>query len=204
MVLTSHAAFVTLAHAQTTIAPINVRSLPIGAWLEAGESAEIPWRVTLRPATLRMDQRLEVIYEIRISAKDLNNTGNSHQLVFLSRISSPDGEWLNEPGVIHHSVEDALPKNVETVFGMRVSVKPGDFFLWLILYDNVTGKHNVAKRRLRIPEIKNDPLPNSYDRLPYAEFPESQSTANVISYSDKLLLPFPLRDSLLPIGLLPL
>src|SRR5215510_2584693 len=80
--------------------PVNVQAIPIAEWLEAGETAEIPWRVNVRPAGLRMDQRLEVPYEIRIAAKDLNRSGKSHQLVFLSRISNPEGEWLNEPGII--------------------------------------------------------------------------------------------------------
>ena len=40
---------------------------------------------------------------------------------------------------------------------MRVCVQPGDYVLWLVLYDRQTGKHNVAKRRLRVPELRGDP-----------------------------------------------
>jgi hypothetical protein len=169
--------------------PIDVRAIPIAAWLEAGEVAEIPWRVIVRPAVLRMDQRLEVPYEVRIAGKDLNRSGKNHQLVFMSRISTSDGKWLNEPAVLRHEVNEELAKNVETRFMMRVSVKPGDFLLWLILYDQVTGKHNVAKRRMEIDGIRNDPLPNSYSRIPVVEFPEVRDASDPVGYRSRLSLP---------------
>src|SRR6266478_9695200 len=150
----------------------NLRSIPISDWLNAGESVEIPWRVTVREAQLRMDQRREVTYSASINGKDLNRSGNQHDLYLVSRISSPDAEWLNEPIVLRNTIEKELPKNVEAQFLMRVSVQPGDYLLWLVLYDRKTGKHNVAKRRLRVPELRGDPLPDLYRRIPLVEFPQ--------------------------------
>ena len=113
-----------------------------------------------------MDQRLEVTYFASINGKDLNRSGNQHDLYLVSRISSPDAEWLNEPIVLRNTIEKELPKNVEAQFLMRVSVQPGDYLLWLVLYDRKTGKHNVAKRRVRVAEIRNDPLPTAFQHLP--------------------------------------
>ncbi len=169
--------------------PFNVRSIPVGAWLDAGVTTEIPWKINVRSVSLRMDQRLEVTSDIHIGAKDLNRIGKTHQLVFLNRISTPDGEWLNEPAVIRHSLDQELPNNMETQFIIRVSVKPGDFFLWFILYDQVSHKHNVAMKRLRVGDIKNDPLPNAYARVPYAEFPEIGDPSDPVGYPSKLFLP---------------
>src|SRR5678816_2080089 len=45
-----------------------------------------------------------------------------------------------------------------------------------VLYDRGTGKHNVAKRRVRVPEIRSDPLPDVYSRMPLVEFPEIVDT----------------------------
>ncbi len=167
----------------------NLRSIPISDWLNAGESVEIPWRVTVREAQLRMDQRLEVTYFASINGKDLNRSGNQHDLYLVSRISSPDAEWLNEPIVLRNTIEKELPKNVEAQFLMRVSVQPGDYLLWLVLYDRKTGKHNVAKRRVRVAEIRNDPLPTAFQHLPLVEFPQQTEDGGLGFLSSELFLP---------------
>jgi hypothetical protein len=168
---------------------LNLRSIPISEWLNAGEAAEIPWRVTVRDAQLRMDQRLEVTYIASINSKDLNRSGSEHDLYLVSRISSPDAEWLNEPIVLRNPIEKELPKNVEAQFLMRVSVQPGDYLLWLVLYDRKTGKHNVAKRRVKVPEIRNDPLPAVYQHLPLVEFPQPTEDGGLGFLSSELFLP---------------
>jgi hypothetical protein len=152
--------------------PLDLRSIPISDWLNAGDHEDISWDFRVSDPYLRVDQRLEVSYSARISAKNLNKTGNTHELFLISRISSPDGEWLNEPSIVRHTLEQDLPKNVQAQFVMRVVVQPGDYLLWVALYDRKTGKHNVARHRMRVSELKGDPLPDLYRRMPLVEFPE--------------------------------
>src|SRR5213596_763608 len=118
--------------------PLDLRSIPISDWLNMGEHSEIPWDLRVRDPYLRVDQRLEVSYTARIAAKDLNRTGKTHELFLVNRISTPDGEWLNETNVVRHTLEDELPKQVQAEFLMRVVVQPGDYFLWVVLYDRKT------------------------------------------------------------------
>src|SRR4051812_4369976 len=92
--------------------PLDLRSIPISDWLNAGDHSDIPWNFRVRDPYLRIDQRMEVSYTARIAAKDLNRSGQSHELFLVSRISSADGEWLNEPSIVRHTLEDNLPKNV--------------------------------------------------------------------------------------------
>jgi hypothetical protein len=168
---------------------LNLRSIPIADWLNAGETAEIPWRVTVRDAQLRMDQRLEVTYSAMINGKDLNRSGNSHDLYLVSRISSPDSEWLNEPIILRNTIEKELPKNVAAQFLMRFSAQPGEYVLWLVLYDRKTGKHNVTKRRVKVPQIHNDPLPSAFEHLPLVEFPQQGENGGFGFLSSELYLP---------------
>jgi hypothetical protein len=150
--------------------PLNLRSIPISDWLNAGEHSDIPWSLRVRDPILRIDQRLEVSYTADIDAKDLNKTGKDHELFLISRVSSPDGEWLNEANIVRHTVDAELPKHREAEFQMRLCVQPGDYILWDVLYDRKTGKHNVAKHRLRVSELRGDPLPDLYRRMPLVEF----------------------------------
>ena len=153
--------------------PLDLHSIPISDWLNAGEHTGIPWDFTVRDAYLRIDQRLEVSYGGGIEAKDLNKTGPQHELFLISRVSSPDGEWLSEPAVMQQNIEDQLARHVQVQFAMRVVVQPGDYLLWVVLYDRKTGKYNVAKRHFKVSELRGDPLPDLYLRMPLVEFPET-------------------------------
>ena len=156
--------------------PLDLKSIPISDWLNAGEAAEVPWEFRVADPYLRIDQRLEVSYVARISARDLNRTGKTHELFFVSRVSSNDGEWLEQPNIARRVIEQELPRGTQAEFFMRVCVQPGDYLLWLVLYDRQTGKHNVAKRRLRVPELRGDPLPDLYRRIPLVEFPKIEDS----------------------------
>ena len=173
---------------------LDLRSIPISDWLDAGEHADVPWDFGVRDAYLRIDQRLEISYLARIDGKDLNRTGKTHELFLITRISTPDGEWLNEASIERHTIEDELPRRVQIEFFKRAAVQPGDYILWVVLYDRKTGKHNIAKRRVKVGEMRGDPLPDLYRRMPLVEFPEvSESDRNGAGFL-KSALYLPLRN----------
>src|SRR5215475_14367891 len=151
---------------------LDLRSIPISAWLNGGDHADIPWDLRVSDPFLRVDQRLEVLFSLKIDARAINRTGSEHELFLISRISTPDGEWLNEPGIIRETVDQELANRTLVQFSMPVIVQPGDYMLWVVLYDRKTGKHNVTKRHFKVGEPHGDPLPNLYSRMPLVEFPE--------------------------------
>src|SRR5262245_22281934 len=109
---------------------LDLRSIPISDWLNSGNHADIPWDFRTRGPYLRVDQRLEIAFTARISAKDLNRSGKDHELFLVSRVSSPEGEWLNAPKITKHLLGGELPNQLQAEFSMRVVVQPGDYLLW--------------------------------------------------------------------------
>src|ERR1041385_3219442 len=169
---------------------LDLKSIPISTWLNAGEQKEIPWDFRVSNPYLRVDQRIEISYTAIINAKDLNRTGKTHELFFVSRVSSADGEWLEEPYISRHGIEQELQPHSQAQFVMRVALQPGEYLLWLVLYDRLTGKHNVAKRRVRVPELRGDPLPDLYRRMPLVEFPRSEPSDQGLGFvRGRLYLP---------------
>ena len=162
-------------------APLDLKSIPISDWLNAGEHSEIPWDFRVTEPYLRVDQRIEVSYVASFRGKDLNRIGNTHELFFISRVSSPDGEWLEEPSV-SRPVEQALSAHAQTQFFMRVCLKPGDYLLWVVLYDRQNGKHSLAKRRIKVSELRRDPLPGLYETAPMVEFPEAGESDQALGF----------------------
>jgi hypothetical protein len=175
--------------------PLDLHSIPISDWLNAGEHSQIGWKFTVGRPFLRPDQHLEVAYNARISGKDLNRAGAGHELFLVNRISTPDGEWLNEPYVVRHTLEGKLPSNLQAEFLIRFVAQPGEYVVWAVLYDRKTGKHNVASRRIRVPEIRGDPLPDLYQRMPLVEFlKRSDSDNNGIDFVE-IPLYLPVQNS---------
>jgi hypothetical protein len=170
---------------------LDLRSIPIGQWLNAPDMAEIPWHIDVDNPGLRMDQRLEFAYSVSVGAKQLNRSGNTHDLFLITRVSTADGEWLNEPAVLRQTLEEQLPGNAQVRFEMRVLVQPGNYLVWIVLYDRVTGRHSVTKRRVRVPEIDDDPLPELYRGIPLVEFPRMRGSGEgtVLMSSNRLSLP---------------
>jgi hypothetical protein len=71
-----------------------------------------------------------------------------------------------------------LPKSEQVRFNVRTLVKPGDYILWVVLYDRHTGRHSTAKRRIEVRDIGKDPLPYAYMSLPLVEFPKVVEIGN--------------------------
>jgi hypothetical protein len=174
--------------------PLDLHSIPISAWLNGGDHADIPWDLRLTEPLLRVDQRLEVLFSLRIEAKAINKTGSEHELFVISRISTADGEWLNQPGIVRETVDQELANRTLVQFSMPVIVQPGDYMLWVVLYDRKTGQHNVTKRHLKVGELHGDPLPNLYSRMPLVEFPELGDIEDGVGASRSLLY-LPVRNS---------
>jgi hypothetical protein len=152
--------------------PLDLKSIPIADWLDQGEHAEIPWEFRISEPYLRVDQRMEVSYTVSFRGRELNKIGNTHELFFISRVSTPDGEWLEEPSV-SRPVDQQVPTRNQTEFSLRVCLSPGEYLLWVVLYHRETGKHNLAKRRIKVSELRGDPLPDMYEGTPLVEFPEA-------------------------------
>src|ERR1043165_7549069 len=72
---------------------------------------------------------------------------------------------------------------------MAVCLKPGNYLLWVVLYDRENGKHNLAKRRIKVSEFRRDPLPLLYDSTPLVEFPEAAEDQALGFVKGRLNLP---------------
>ena len=172
---------------------LDLHSIPIIAWLNNGNHTEIPWDFRVDAPYLRIDQRMEVVYSARIDSKALIKTGKEHELFLISLVSTPDGEWLNEPNILQKDLEAESAPSVRPEFLVRVVVQPGDYVFCAVLYDRKTGKHNVTKHHVKVSELHNDPLPDLYVRMPLVEFEEYAEAEKPLGIINSLLY-LPVRN----------
>jgi hypothetical protein len=150
----------------------DVQSIPLKEWIAGKDVAEIPWKVQIQKPQLRMDQRQAVAYSAAIRLKNVNGATTSSDLVFVSGVNTMDGRSLIAPKAATQPVEAAPVPEIQVRFNDCLFARPGEYVLWMVLYDIKTKKHNVAKQRIQVPELKNDPLPHLNSKLPAVEFPQ--------------------------------
>ena len=173
-------------------ATFDLKSIPFDQWLAANDRAQVPWKVQIQNPALRMDQRLEVAYTAKIQADTLNKYGSIHDLFFISAVGSPGGKCcLVAPKVVHYTRKEKLAHEFELRFSDAVLTQPGDYWLWLILYDRANAQHNIVKRRIHVPPIENDPLPDADKALPNVELPgrTDRERGTVLEFYRGLSLP---------------
>lgn len=149
----------------------NVQSIPLADWLSSsGDVTQIPWKVRVSNPESRVDQRFEVAYSAAIRQKDLSTRPGPNGLVFLSGVKTAEKDILPAKPE-RQNLLTGVSGDSKVEFSDCVFFRPGEYVLWMALYDPATGRHNVSKHRIRIPAIANDPVPAMDAKVPAAEFP---------------------------------
>ena len=168
----------------------DLTSIPLEDWLQQGEKEEIPWSIHTEKPSVRMDQRTEAPYSAAIQAREANKL-KGDDLYFIALVTNQTGQRLMRPKVVHHIVDTQLPNQSELRFSDAVLAQPGEYQLWLILYDLKSGVHNAAKRRIVVTTIEDDPLPTVDKQLVQVELPplSDRDGGAVTQFIDDLMLP---------------
>lgn len=157
----------------------DAASLPLTDWVSAGEVSQIPWKFQMQDPRLRLDQRYEVSFSSRIDKKDLRwSPEMPHELIYVTGIRSAGNEWVMPPKSVKYVFDQPSGEDVpdfRIVATDCVFVQPGEYSLWVAVFDPENGKRTVEERRIRTAVFKSDPLPQLNSRMPTAEFPKVDS-----------------------------
>ncbi len=139
-------------------------------WVAEGEQEHIPWKLEKAKAELRGDQRLALPLTVRLSGRDLRRHAQKHDLAMMLRIAPEQGSWFPGFGWLEKKLDQPLPGRTSLLFTFQLLVKPGHFRFAIVLFDRVSGRRNVAIRRMRVEPLSRDPLPQAFRDLPPVEF----------------------------------
>lgn len=152
--------------------PFEASAVPLEEWLKQPKASQIPMEMRLSPPELRMDQQTAVSYRASVNLRNPKAGALERKVVFFIGVDSATGERLTETSV--HAVD--VPTNVQGDFDLAVLgciyFRPGSYSIWIAAYDEISGKHSLRREKVRVSEIKNDPLPLLESRFPPARFPD--------------------------------
>jgi hypothetical protein len=146
-------------------------AVPFEAWAAAGEQQQIRWGVRISRPALRYDQRQQVVIDVAVPLRTLRQQSAQRELYLLVKVADAQGNWL--PGASYRKITlDGSQRLGARSLTARVPVllQPGAYDLGILLYERQLGQHNFTRRRVQVPELRNDPLPQLAVGLPPMEF----------------------------------
>ncbi len=156
--------------------------LPVGEWLSDGAVEELRWDLDVDNAELRMDQRLVLPLTARVRTEDLETVNIERDLTVWSWLTDPEERLLAYSGPVRYTSGGGPSRDGEIVFTLEPVVTPGDYRLWVLLYDAVSGRHNLAREDIEVDTIDDDPFPESFAQVPAAAFPEEDALVGDLTF----------------------
>jgi hypothetical protein len=139
-------------------------------WMAHADQSHIHWSLQLSDPQLSAHQRLNVRLWADVDGNELAKRRGKGKLLVLVEVADERGRvWQNHQEMDLEPVEEGIKAN-DAVFSQQFFVLPGDYKVAVALYDTATLEHTFNKRRLHVPPLKNDPLPDAWRDLPAVEF----------------------------------
>jgi hypothetical protein len=144
--------------------------IPFNDWMKAGEQAQIRWSVRFSMIGLSAHQRLRARIGAQVDGNEITKHSGKGRLVVLFQLSDTQGGVYQTHQMLEFKDITGDPGKVDIQYFQDVFLLPGDYSLSAVIFDTATHERSVAKRTLRVPAMKNDPLPEAWRDLPPVEF----------------------------------
>jgi len=126
------------------------------------------WSADVTPSRLTLYQRLSVVLFVRVDGAEFVKRSGPGEMVVFIEIRDRDDRVFRTHRALHFE-EVKNPGALAAVnFEQYAFVVPGDYQVAAAVYD--TGSKEHALKRLHVPEVAYDPLPNSWRDLPEVEY----------------------------------
>jgi hypothetical protein len=141
-------------------------SFPFAQWFERGGQAHIAWAARVSKARLSIHQRLSVRVSIRIEQAELAKRRGRGQLLVFFQFTDAQGHPYQCHGTIDLEKISRNAAPAAATYPLDVFVVPGTYRVSVAILDTATGEHSAKQMTVRVPRMKNDPLPGAWDGLP--------------------------------------
>jgi hypothetical protein len=139
-------------------------------WKTRPESKDIPWNVWTTLPLLTYQQRNLVSIRAVINCGKLKNRGRERLLHFVLKVADAKNGWSADYDYTRARIFSRLDKAHEVQYVSGVYLRPGRFTFALMVYDDLTKLGSMRQMTVKVPPIKNDPLPELDRDLPSIQF----------------------------------
>lgn len=148
----------------------GVSRYPFEQWQKEGERAPLRWTVQIFPAELSPQQRLLATVRIAIDAGNIVKRHGRGDLAVILEVTDSDGR----PARTRYFFDlKSLPEDTklpQLVFMQDMFLLPGEYRVAVGMGSVAMEAHNFTTRKLRVAELRSDPLPDVWAGMPSVEF----------------------------------
>ncbi len=149
--------------------PARFQDYPFEKWTSGPERSPIKWEIHLLAAELTAHQRLLQRIQVLVPGSELEKRRGRGELVLLARFEDSDGrQWRSGNRLNLQNVPPGV-KSQELTFTLGAFIRPGEYKVLIVLADTGSTENSFSRRALHVAELKNDPLPDSWQGLPSVE-----------------------------------
>ncbi len=145
-------------------------SVPVEEWLRGPDRRDFPWKISVDAPRLTFQQRYLLQVHVKISAPELQKSSPRRDLHFVVKVADEERHWFPGEDYYHYPVPPALDASDEIQFAAGLYLRPGNYVLAVMAYDSVLKNGDLVRQNVRVPALKNDPLPHLDRDLPTVEF----------------------------------
>ena len=152
------------AAAQETPDPV-LGTVPFERWMATGDHTQIPWKMVITPAVLDNHQRLRVTIVITVDGREIAKRPAKGELRVLIQFNDEQGGTYEDHGILELKDVAARIRSSGFYYTHDAFVRPGDYRVGVALVDTGTREHSFARRNIHVDELKDDPLPVSWNAM---------------------------------------
>ena len=145
-------------------------AVPFDRWVKQGPQAPLPWKVRIQSYGLSLHQRLRAHVEVELAGKDVVKLPLGDRLVALVQVSDAAGHPFRDYSFFLLKEVPPQFKKLKVFLNSDFFVLPGEYKVTMVLFDAMTGEHNLMEAPLIVGQLKDDPLRGAWSGLPAIEF----------------------------------
>jgi hypothetical protein len=150
--------------------------IPFEKWLSQGDQTHMRWSARVSDPELSVHQRLAARVVVQVDGAELAKRRGKGQFLVLVQVNDEQGRaFQNHQEMNLEHIEAGIKAN-DALFSQLFFVLPGDYRVSIAIFATATEEHSVIRRKLHVPALKNDPLPDAWRDLPAVEFLGSAAT----------------------------
>ena len=155
--------------------PNPFEQLPFAQWVAQGKVQQIPWDTSVYFFGLSNHQRLVARVVMDVNAKALAKRGTEGSILGLVQLTDAAGKTYRHYGRLDVGSVPPEGNGNDVTDYWDVFVLPGTYTVDMAVYHTGTKEHNFIQRKLKVPPLKHDPLPEAWRDLPAVEFADPAS-----------------------------
>jgi hypothetical protein len=143
---------------------------PFDKWAAEGAGQEVPWQVHVSAEHLSFHQRLIATIRVEVPGRELLKRSHDGHITLLVEVRNGQGVSFRNYGNLE--LDDLKPemKRSDVEFSWQAFAVPGQYEVFVALWDKKSGEHNFMRRLFHVDAYRNDPLPEMWRGLDAFEF----------------------------------